>query len=279
MEVILQHKKQKIILLTVFSFFASLICSQESLKMGGGYAATRQLPNVGYTSQIYDATSGLPTSDAMYILCSRDGYVWICGYSGILRYDGSSFERLPTTFGLTSGRALYEDKSGRIWVGTNDNGVVVLENNKARQYTYRDGLPSSSIRSFAEDLDGNIYIGTTSGICYVDSSGNLFPISDPRIDEERVLKLSADYSGIIYGQTKNGLIFKIDDKKITAVYDSAELGIEKITSIMVDPLGSGNVYFCTQGSALYFGDFGKRKELLKKILLQCLATLTMIMSL
>ena len=261
----MQHKKHKIILLTVFSFFASLICSQESLKIGGGYAATRQLPNVGYTSQIYDATSGLPTSDAMYILCSRDGYVWICGYSGILRYDGSTFERLPTTFGLTSGRALYEDKSGRIWVGTNDNGVVVLENNKARQYTYRDGLPSSSIRSFAEDLDGNIYIGTTSGICYVDSSGNLFPISDPRIDEERVLKLSADYSGIIYGQSKNGLIFKIDDKKITAVYDSAELGIEKITSIMVDPLGSGNVYFCTQGSALYFGDFGKRKELLKKI--------------
>ena len=36
---------------------------------GGGYSASGQISGAGYSSQIYDASSGLPTSDANYILC------------------------------------------------------------------------------------------------------------------------------------------------------------------------------------------------------------------
>lgn len=257
----MQRKK---IFLTALSFLFSFVYAAP-LHTGGGYAASKQIPGVGYSCQIYDATNGLPTSDAMYLMCSSDGYIWICSYSGIIKYDGTVFERLPTLSGLTSGRAIFEDRSKKIWVGTNDNGVVVLENEKVRQYTYKDGLPSSSIRNFAEDSEGNIFIGTTSGVCYVATDGRLFSVSDKKIDGERVLKLSSDYNGIIYGQTKNGIIFKIENTVITEVYESADLGTEKITSILPDPLGSGKVYLCTEASSLYFGDFGKPKQLLKKI--------------
>ena len=94
---------------------------------GGGYAATGQLDDVGYISEIYDATNGLPTSDANYIMAASDGYIWIGGYSGIIRYDGSVFERLDSSEGLTSGRCIYEDSLNRIWIGTNDNGVVAID--------------------------------------------------------------------------------------------------------------------------------------------------------
>ena len=68
---------------------------EESEKLtGGGYAATGQIPGVGFSAELYDATNGLPTSDANYLLCSSDGYIWIGAYSGIIRYDGFSFERL-----------------------------------------------------------------------------------------------------------------------------------------------------------------------------------------
>ena len=59
----------------------------EGLTFGGGFAATGQITDGGYISEIYDASNGLPTSDANYILCSSDGYIWIGGYSGIIRYD------------------------------------------------------------------------------------------------------------------------------------------------------------------------------------------------
>ena len=85
--------------------------------IGGGYAVTGQLDAVGYTSKLYDATNGLPTSDANCITAASDGYIWIGGYSGIIRYDGSVFERQQSD-GLTSGRVIYEDDENRLWVGT-----------------------------------------------------------------------------------------------------------------------------------------------------------------
>ena len=232
---------------------------------GGGYAATGQIQGVSFTTQIYDASNGLPTSDAMFIMGDKKGYVWIGGYSGVIRYDGSVFERLDTSNGLTSARAFFEDSKGRIWVGTNDNGVVLIDGEKRVQFTYKEGLPSSSIRIFEEDNEGNIIIGTTSGVCYIDPDYNVHIIDDSRINDERVLKLDRDVTGRIYGHTSNGKIFAIDNCKVTKVYDSAELGLTKITTIMADPTRAGKVYLGASGNYLYYGDFGSRATKMVKI--------------
>ncbi len=232
---------------------------------GGGYALTGQIPNVSYHTELYDATNGLPTSDANFILGSRDGYVWIGGYSGIIRYDGSSFNRLDTSGGLTSGRCIFEDRRGRIWIGTNDNGVVVIDGNESTHITYKEGLPSSSIRIFAEDGDGDIYVGTTAGVCYVDDQMLVHVVDDERINEERVLKLVSDSKGRVYGQTNSGIVFSIDDHKISALYNSSDLGISKITTILADPVSDGELYFGTEDNAVYRGKFGSMDFQMKRI--------------
>lgn len=224
--------------------------------VGGGYAATGQIRNAGFTEILYDATNGLPTSDANFILGASDGYIWIGGYSGIIRYDGSTFTRMDTVSGLTNGRGLFEDSSGKIWVGTNDNGVVVLNGEDSTHITYKEGLPSSSIRVFAEDNEGNVFIGTTAGLCYADAELQIHPVNDKRLNEERVLRLDADAKGRIYGQTSNGKIFLIQDCRVDAVYDSEELGTGRITSILADPKRDGFVYLCTETDAVYHGKFG-----------------------
>ena len=237
----------------------------EGQSFGGGYAVTDQLPGVGYYAQLYDATNGLPTSDANFVMGSSDGYVWIGSYSGIIRYDGSNFERLDTSDGLTSGRGLFEDSKGRIWVGTNDNGVVVLDHEERIHFTYKDGLNSSSIREFAEDNEGNVYIGTTAGVHYVDENMTLHQVDDERINNERVLKLDSDSNGRIYGQTKNGVIFAIDNKQVSTVYTSDDLGMEKITTFLADPNEPGKVYIGTISSNIYYGDYGVKKKRMLQI--------------
>ncbi len=232
---------------------------------GGGYAASGQIPDAGYTSQIYDASNGLPTSDANYILGASDGYVWIGGYSGIIRYDGSVFERLDTSDGLTSGRGLFEDSRGRIWVATNDNGVVVIDGYNSVHITYKEGLPSSSIRTFTEDPNGNIYIGTTAGVCYADTEMAVHPIDNNRINGERLLRLMTDPAGKVFGLAANGIVFAIEDYKISEIYDSSELGMEKITAILTDPVNPGKMYFGTENDTVYYGDFGDSADNMKKI--------------
>ena len=239
--------------------------SERAKKTGGGYAASQQIPGMGYTAEIYDATNGLDTSDANYIMGTDDGYIWIGGYSGIIRYDGTVFERLDTSDGLTSGRGLFKDSLGRIWVGTNDNGVVVIEGEKRTHYTYKDGLPSSSIRVFAEDNDGNVFIATTSGVAYVTPDGVLKNITDERINDERILRLESDSNGTIYGQTKNGIVFSIDNCKVTDCFNSEELEMEHITSILPDPDRPGKIYLATDGFLLYYGEFGNTAGHMKRI--------------
>ncbi|MBQ6400309.1 MAG: response regulator [Clostridia bacterium] len=232
---------------------------------GGGYAATGQVRDASYTSEFYDETNGLPTSDAFAILGARNGYIWIGGYSGIIRYDGTSFERLDTADGLTSGRGFFEDRKGRIWVATNDNGVVILNGKERIHITSQMGLPSSSIRTFAEDSDGNIFIGTTAGVCFVDPQMTVHGMDDERINEARVLRLVSDGTGRICGQTSKGLIFAIEDCQITEVYESGGLGMEKITTILADPKHDGKVFLGTEGGNVYYGDFGADAAKMERI--------------
>ena len=232
---------------------------------GGGYALSGQVKGSGYSYKIYDSSNGLSTSESMCILGSRDGYVYIGGYSGVMRYDGSEFERLDASKGITSARIIFEDSRGRIWVGTNDNGVVAVDGENSIHYTYKDGLPSSSIRSFAEDPEGNIFIGTTTGLCYVDCNGELKQLSNSYLDYERILKLDADSTGRIYGQTAGGIIFAIEGLEIPEIYESSFLGIGNASTILADPKEAGKVYIGTENGQIYHGYFGNDKSRMKLI--------------
>ncbi|MCR5773686.1 MAG: response regulator [Lachnospiraceae bacterium] len=244
----------------------STVAPEQSESMiGGGYAVTGQLDDVGYTAELYDATNGLPTSDANYILATEAGYILIGGYSGIIRYDGSTFERLDASGGLTSGRAMYEDKKGRIWVGTNDNGVVLMEGNTSTHYTYLDGLPSSSIRAFAEGGDGIIYIGATAGVSYENEAGQLKVLEDDRLKDKLVTNLSTGADGIVYGNTKDGEIFSLEGGKVSRFYTGAELGLGLVTAIHADPGQRGIVYLGTEGNSVFKGRFGNDVENMEEI--------------
>ena len=232
---------------------------------GGGYAVTGQVRDAGYSAVLYDTSNGLPTSDANFVLCDSDGYIWIGGYSGVIRYDGTNFERIGNVDGLTSGICLFEDSTGRIWVGTNDNGIVVMDGDQSSRITYSEGLPSSSVRTLAEDGEGNIYAGTTAGVCVIDKDLKVSQIKDERIKSDRIIKLEGDGRGRIYGVTISGEVFLIESKKVTGIYRSRELKTETITSVLADPEEEGSVYLCTDSSNIYHGTFGETSETMKKI--------------
>lgn len=236
------------------------------VQIGGGYAATGQLDQMGYYAQIYDATNGLPTSESNFVMASDDGFIWICGYSGVIRYDGKSFVRFTETEGLTSGRALFEDSSHRIWIGTNDNGVIYFDSNRTPHHiTTEDGLASSSIRTFAEDSDGCVFIGTTEGITYVDADGNIERLNDEHLNNKRILRMDAAKDGTIYGYTKAGDIFSLKEGKVLSFYKAGELGDKNITNIYADPSDSSKVYIGTKSDKLYHGTFGEKLNQMSEI--------------
>ncbi len=234
---------------------------------GGGYAVTGQQEGVGYAAKLFDSTNGLPTSDANCILSDNNGYIWIGSYSGIIRYDGVSFERLDSKNGLANGRCLFQDNKNRIWVGTNDNGIVIMDGENTAKITYKDGLPSSTIRDFCQDANGTMYAATTAGIVYFDEDLNVNDIKDVRVNKAYVPHIVTDDSGDIYGYTKGGDIFTLSNKEVEGYFTPQELGIGKVTAIYADQDIKGAVYIGTDEGKVYYGSFKNDFESLDELTL------------
>lgn len=211
----------------------------------------------GYSAVLYDNTSGLPTSEANDIVETSEGFIWIGSYSGLIRYDGNTFERIDSTTGIASVVKLFVDSKDRLWIGTNDSGAAVMENGTFKMYNKDNGLRSLSIRSIAEDSDGNIYLGTTQGAALIDTNGDLTIIDEPQLNNEYIRMLEKGIDGIIYGITLDGAVFTLKDKRLKSFCDAEKLGVEDIHTILPDPLRAGYIYVGTKGSEIYHGELEK----------------------
>ena len=209
----------------------------------------------GYSAVLYDNTNGLPTSEANAVTETPDGFIWIGSYSGLTRYDGKSFERVDSTTGISSVVSLFVDSKEHLWIGTNDNGVAMMEKGGYRIYNHKDGLRSSSVRSIVEDTDGTIIIATTKGIATVDSEGNLGQLDNDKINNEYIRVMKQADNGVIYGVTNSGAVFTLRDGKISAFYDSETLGVNDIRTILPDPSNPDSAYIGTSLSTVHKIDF------------------------
>jgi len=222
----------------------------------------------GYLAVLYDSTNGLPTGEANAVIQSSDGFLWIGCYSGLIRYDGCNFERIKASTGITSVVSLFEDSSGRLWVGTNDSGAAVMENGEFRLYRHQEGLKSLSVRSIAEDAYGNVWLGTTKGLAYVDSEGTLHNFDCKELNGEYIRRIRNCEGGAICGVTMSGSVFTISGTQLSGYYDSSDLGIDDVHAILPDSSNPGYFYLGNKGSVLYYGKLQKNFKAEKMIVIK-----------
>ncbi|MBQ7474697.1 MAG: HD domain-containing protein [Clostridia bacterium] len=207
----------------------------------------------GFSAVLYDITNGLPTSEANAIAETNDGFIWIGSYAGLIRYDGNTFERMDSTGGITSVTSLFVDSGDRLWIGTNANGVAVMERGEFRIWDIRDGLGSSSVRAITEDKNGIIYVATTSGICTIDKDRDLKAIREPGIKDTYIHDIRIGPDGLIYGLTQNGDLFSLRDGETETFIGADDCSVGGVIGILPDPVVPGAVYLGTEDSEVYYG--------------------------
>ncbi|MCR4907988.1 MAG: HD domain-containing protein [Lachnospiraceae bacterium] len=207
----------------------------------------------GYTATLFDGTNGLPTSDANAIVQTPDGFIWIGNYSGLIRYDGTSFFRYDASNGISSVVSLFVDSKERVWIGTNDCGVLFFDHGEFHAFSREEDLMSSSIRSIEEDSDGNILIATTQGLAYVDSENELHAVNDPQLNGKYICELQNDGNGIIYGEMLSGDFFSIEDLRVSSYFNGSSLNFGAISCIYPDTGNPGYIYLGTEESNIFYG--------------------------
>jgi len=211
--------------------------------------------DVTYSTILYDRTNGLPTSEFNDVLITREGSVWIGGYSGLIRYDGSAFTRIEGNSNIANVVSLHEDSKGRIWVGTNDSGAAVMIDWQWHEFNKKDGMKSLTVKDITEDSKGNVYLATTSGLYYVDNDLVLHTVESPQLEGKYIRSIKTGLDDVIHGVIldKNDGVFTVKDGEITGFYEVDELGMEGVRAVLPDPNANGLVYLGTDGSEFYYG--------------------------
>ena len=127
-----------------------------------------------YIRQAWGTAHGLPQNTVNAILQTRDGYLWLGTFGGLIRFDGHSFTVFDpgNTPGLASARitALHETRDGVLWIGT-EAGLTRYQNGQFKSYYAGDGLPHESVLALMEDRRGRLWIGTVGGTARFDDAG------------------------------------------------------------------------------------------------------------
>ena len=220
--------------------------------------------NEGFSAVLYDNRSGLATSEANAVAQTSEGFIWIGSYAGLIRYDGTTFERIDSTTdtAISSVRSLYVDSHDRLWIGTNDSGIFLMEKGELRNWGRAEGLESLSIRAIAEDEKGRFYFGSTAGIVMIDPEMKLSLLQDERIDEKTIRDLRRGEDGLVYGLSYGGDLFSIKDGEIVSFLSGDECRVKNVLSFLPDPENPGYMYLGTDESRVYYGNYENNFSLL-----------------
>ncbi|HWQ92910.1 MAG TPA: two-component regulator propeller domain-containing protein, partial [Clostridia bacterium] len=133
-----------------------------ALSLAALQAGSKRHEHPEYLIQNWSAADGVPENSALATAQTPDGYLWIGSSGGLLRFNGSDFDRVARTAGLnqldTVAHCLSVDRSGRLWVSTS-TGLAVLEKNNWRLV----GGEIVIARSIAESPTGEVFLGTFDG--------------------------------------------------------------------------------------------------------------------
>jgi PAS domain S-box-containing protein len=165
--------------------------------------------------------------------------VWIGGRDGgLVRARGEQRLRLTTEDGLVANdiSALYETRAGEIWAGSHGAGISVIDPvSQTVVRTYTNYFISNYIRSFAEDQNGTLWIGTQNGLVRF-RNGVFQPRYLAAFPEDTIRSLSVDPQNTLWIGTRDSGLLRLKDDAVFAFNFETGLAHTRIYQLL--PHGS-----------------------------------------
>lgn len=201
-----------------------------------------------YVPVIYDEQNGAYSSCVNDVLQADDGTIYIASSVGLVSYDGRQFKRPYNTM-TSEVNVLFEDALGQLWVGTNDAGVMVGNEDDITVVDRKGGLNSNCVHAIVPDNRANVYVATSGGLYRFDRRMNMELIENEACDF--TIGLVSNAAGVIAGVNNLGGIYFIENGEVKTGYES-RISNEICTDVS---LINGKFVFSTYGGEIITVDY------------------------
>lgn len=228
----------------------------------------------------YSIEDGLPSNRVACVNQDASGWIWVGMIQGLSRFDGYSFKTYQlfnpgTEEGSSGVRCIYTDSESRLWIGTEDAGLVLYNNemDDFSYYTFNDTstncISSNLIYSITSDSSGMLWIGTDNGLNCFDPKTEAFQriqYSDSvpaTISQKHIQKVFVDKQNRLWIGSDAGLNLYNPETGLITQYD-LNIGSqfpERTSDIIMDISedGRGNILVGTYNTGLFIIDLDTKE--------------------
>jgi ligand-binding sensor domain-containing protein/signal transduction histidine kinase len=138
----------------------------------------------------------------------QERVLWISTERGVYRRDGNQLQSFAPSSNLAANRvlAMYEDREGDLWLGTDSAGLHLLRDQKFTTYTTSDGLSGNFVRCVFQSANGDVWIGTDgAGLNRRTGSGFEHFSTTQGLSSNVILSLAGGAGDDLWVGTPNGL--------------------------------------------------------------------------
>ncbi len=189
-----------------------------------GGIAICQLENKNVKLKVLDYKNGLPDNIIRKIKSAEDGSIWMgTEDAGVIQYNPASGKFIPLFKDeWQSGTVtdfLLSDKQA--WISTSQKGLLIYDRrtNKTEAYDAKTEIALASVRALLQDYEGNIWIGSKSGVARTPGDYLTFVDSPDPSKDLNVVTLAVDKEGNTWFSNSDGLFKRSVDNSGNAVIE------------------------------------------------------------
>ncbi|NIJ46474.1 signal transduction histidine kinase/ligand-binding sensor domain-containing protein/DNA-binding response OmpR family regulator [Wenyingzhuangia heitensis] len=204
---------------------------------------------------------------------TKDGFIWLCTPKKIIKYNLDLHKvelyQYPNDSNSephhNNAPKIYQDTRNKIWLGY-ENGLATWD---AKQHKFVDAPYNitSPVRTFNEDVDGNLWIGSYTGLYILNSQRTKVKqfVNDPNrlgsLSQNSIYNITRDNRGDMWIGTWAGGVNHFDYnfqtfKQIAYGTSHKMLNYSVVSSII--ELDNGNLFVGTEGGGLNY--YNKSKD-------------------
>ncbi len=210
----------------------------------------QNLDTDNYVITKFGLKEGLPQSSVNDIIQTKDGYIWLATFGGLVRFDGDSF----TTFnrsnseGFGSDRILhlYEDKSGTIWLST-ERGFTTYKDGLFRTFPLKDVGSINAPQRIVQDAEGRTW-GFVDGIPY-SFAENTITQEEVVVNDELIVRALNNEDGVFVAYQKK-VLHSLGDS-LVLIKDFGSMIESEIAGVIEFPKNSRVLYVATVRNGIY----------------------------